>query len=164
MKKEWKKNNDLSYSFLVEEERTGEMDIQFNSTATKAICSIGEKGLEIVRTGFWKTGIEMKDLTGAVVLKAYPEKWYAYTSIVEFENNIYKLIIRNNPLAEFAISKNGTDMLAYGLATDNTRLKVRISTAGNPDFIFDFLLWYLFVPIANENFGDSYVFQMLLSE
>jgi hypothetical protein len=117
-----------------------------------------------MRTGFWKTGIEIKDVNGTVILKAYPEKWYANTSIVEFENDPYKLIIRNNPLAEFAISKNGTDMLAYGLSTDNNGLSVRISTAGGPDFIFDFLLWYLFVPIANENFGDSYLFQMLLSQ
>lgn len=158
MRKQWVKNTDFNYSFWVDEKKMGEMDIHFNTMAGKAICTIGEKVFNIRRTGFWKSNLEITDSNEAILLKTYPEKWYANTSIVEYENKQYKLIIRNNPLAEYAVTEKGKDVLAYGLSAENRELTVRISTPGNPTFIFDFLLWYLFVPVADENFGDTYSF------
>lgn len=158
MKKQWVKNTDSSYTFWVDEKKAGEMNINFNTIAVKAICLIGEKMLEIKRTGFWKSTIEITGSNEAVVLKTYPEKWYAHSSAIEFENKKYQLILRNNPMAEYAVTENDKDILAYGLDAENRELKVRISTSGNPGIIFDFLLWYLFLPIANENFGDTYSF------
>ena len=161
MKKQWTKTSDFNYTFLVDEKEVGKMEIHFNTISTKAICTIGGKDFEIKRTGFWKSNIEVTDSSGAVVLKTYPEKWYANTSVIEFENKKYKLIIRNNPLAEYAVTENDKDVLAYGLGTENTELGVRISSSGNLDYTFDFLLWYLFLPIATENFGDTYLFLLL---
>jgi hypothetical protein len=158
MKKQWVKNTGFNYTFWMDEKKIGEMEIYFNTIARKAICTIGGKVLEIKRTGFWKSNLEITDSNEAIVLKTYPEKWYANTSIIEYANNKYKLIIRNNPLAEFVITENELDLLAYGLSAENKELKVSVSGSGEHDFIFDFLLWYLFIPIANENFGDDYSF------
>lgn len=158
MKKQWAKNSDFNYSLWVHEKEIGKMEIQFSTSASKAVCLIDGNVLEIKRTGFWKSNLEITDSNENVILKTYPEKWYANTSIIEFENKKYKLIIRNNPLAEYAVTENDKDVLAYGLDTENRELKVRISTSGNDNLIFDFLLWYLFLPIANENFGDTFSF------
>lgn len=159
MKRQWVKNADFNYALWINEKEVGKMEIQFNTIASKAVCTIGEKRFEIKRTGFWKSNLEITDNNETVIiLKTYPEKWYANTSIIEFENKKYKLVIRNNPLAEYAVTENDKDILAYGLNTENRELKVKISTSGNDNLIFDFLLWYLFLPIANENFGDTYSF------
>jgi hypothetical protein len=158
MKKQWVKNSDFNYSLWMHEKEIGKMEIQFNTIASKAVCTIDGTRLEIKRTGVWKSNLEITDSNEKVILKTYPEKWYANTSIIEFENKKYKLIIRNNPLAEYSVIENDKDILAYGLNTENKELKVKISTSGNDNLIFDFLLWYLFLPIANENFGDTYSF------
>lgn len=162
MKKQWVKNADFSYTFEVDGQKTGEMEIQFNTPGSKATCKINGQLLEINRTGFWRSNIEIMEGDGRLLLKAYPEKWYANSSVIEFEGKIYKLLIRNNPLAEFTVTENDKDVLAYGLATENRELKLRITTHDNSHFILDFLLWYLFLPIANENMGDTYSF--LLSQ
>ena len=163
MKKQWTKTSEFNYTFLVDEKETGKMEIHYNTIASKAVCSIGEKKFEITRTGFWKSNLQITNSSENVILKTYPEKWYANSWVIEFESKKYKLIIRNNPLAEYAIAENEKDILAYGLDTEKKELRVRISTSGNTDFILDFLLWYLFVPIANENFGDTYLFFILQS-
>lgn len=160
MKKQWLKNVDFNYTFYINEKEIGKMEIHFNTIATKAICTINGKIFEIRRTGFWKSNIEIFDSTETMALKMYPEKWYANTSIIEFENNKYKLIVRNNPLAEYAVTENGKEMLAYGLVSENSELKVRIAASGNHNVILDFLLWYLFFPVAHENMGDAYSFMI----
>jgi hypothetical protein len=163
MKKEWVKNTDSQYSLSVEEKKMGDMNFHLNSLSSKAVCTLGEQVLKIKRTGFWKSSIEITDSQNAVLLKTYPEKWYANTSIIEYDNKKYKLIVRNNPLAEYAITENGEEWLAYGLATTDKKISVKISAHEHAPLIFDFLLWYLFLPVANENMGDNYSFLLLTS-
>lgn len=163
MKKQWTKTEGFNYIFLVDGQETGKMEINFNNMEQKARCSISGQVLEIKRTGFWKSGIEITDSSKSVILKAYPEKWYANTSIVEFGNRKLKLLIRNNPLAQLAITENDKDVLVYALAMHNREHQVVISSTGNSDHVLDFLLWYLFVPIAAENFGDDYSFLLMVS-
>lgn len=161
MQKQWKKTANFNYTFLVDEKEVGTMEIQFNTASIKALCTIDGKALEIKRTGFWKSGIEITDSNGAIVLKTYPQKWYANTSVLEYENQKLQLSVRNNPLAEFVIKENESDILAYGLATESGGIGVRIAGSAKAGFIFDFLLWYLFVPIAIENLGDNDAFLLL---
>lgn len=163
MKKEWVKNTDSQYSFFVEEKKMGNMDFHLNSLSSKAVCTFSEQELKIKRTSFWKSTIEITDSQDAILLKTYPEKWYGNTSVIEYDNKKYKLVVRNNPLAEYAITENGEERLAYGLATTDKKLSVRITTHEKAPLVFDFLLWYLFLPVANENMGDDYSFLLLTS-
>ena len=162
MQKRWIKNADFDYSLLIDEIESGRMAIQFQTIGNNATFNIGESEFKLNRTGFWKSTIEITDAAGRIILKTYPEKWYANSSIIDFEDKKYQLVIRNNPMAEFVIKENDQDMLAYGLDSEDGKLKVRITTSKESNMILDFLLWYLFVPIANENFGESYLF--LLSQ
>lgn len=163
MKKQWIKTKDFNYTFCVDETETGKMEINFNSLEQRAICSVNGQVLEIKRTGFWKSSIEITDSSSSVILKAYPEKWYANTSIVEYGGRKLKLLIRNNPLAQLAVTENDKDILVYALATQDKEHQVLISSTANIDYVLDFLLWYLFVPIAAENFGDDYSFLLMVS-
>jgi hypothetical protein len=41
-------------------------------------------------------------------------------------------------------------------------VNVKITTTEEPlDLLFDFILWYLFVPVATENLDDNLTFLML---
>ena len=113
--------------------------------------------------GFWSSSITVKDENEAVVLRSYTEKWYANSSILEYKGQKFRLKIRNNPLAEYVIfDENQNELLAYGLKVENHQCKVAIQSSGDKNYLFDFLLWYSFLPIAQENMGDSFVFQTLL--
>jgi len=82
---------------------------------------------------------------------------------LEYKGQKFRLKIRNNPLAEYVIfDENQNELLAYGLKTENHQCKVGIHSSGDTDYLFDFLLWYSFLPIAQENMGDSFLFQTLL--
>jgi hypothetical protein len=164
--KNWQKIDANKYSFSVNDTEMGTMEVILNSIDTKAVAKIGADEIIIRRTGFWKNVIELTTQNNEVIAKVYAEKWYANTLILDYKDKNYKIIIRNNPLAEWAITENNKDLLAYGLNTDNGNgmVTIKISSAeNNQDYILDFLLWYLFVPIAIENMGDSFSFLMLLA-
>ncbi len=163
MTKSWKKAGEGIYSFSVDSKEIGKMVIYYDSLDRKAKCHIENNDFVIKRTGFWKSTIEISNETGQTIAKIYPEKWYASSWTFDYNDKKYKLTVRNNPLAEYAIFDNSNEIAAYGLITENGLVNVRITTLNqSSDFVFDFLLWYLFVPIVTENMGDDFTFQMLM--
>jgi len=90
--------------------------------------------------------------------KVYPEKWYSNTSVLEYKGASYRLQLRNRNLAEYAVMRDGQDILTYRLFLAKRKTKVRISDSEIEfDYFFDALLWYLFAQIAVENMGDSFI-------
>ena len=93
-----------------------------------------------------------------------PEKWYVNNWVVEYRGKNYKLSVRNNPLAEYMITEGEKLILAYGLQAQDGKVQVKITGVHSPDnYLFDFLLWYLFAPVAIENIGDHMSFSLLLN-
>lgn len=163
MTKGWTKTGDSSYAFSVDGHEVGRMSISVNSLDRRADLTIGQDTFMIRQTGFWKSTTELTNQQGVCLIKAYQEKWYANSSILEFDGKQYKLVVRNNPLAEWAILDGEKELLAYGLTTENGKVSIRITSAETTtSYLPDFLLWYLFVPIATENLGDSFLFLMLM--
>ncbi|OOV26357.1 hypothetical protein BXU11_12780 [Flavobacterium sp. LM5] len=161
--KKWIKNEELKYSFEVAGKVIGNLTISYANFDRKAFFEIEDKKYTLEYNGFWSSSITVKDENEAVVLRSYTEKWYANSSILEYKGQKFRLKIRNNPLAEYVIfDENQNELLAYGLKVENHQCKVVIHSNGSIDYLFDFLLWYSFLPIAQENMGDSFVFQTLL--
>ena len=161
--KTWKKLNESTYAFYKHDEKMGEMTIEMTVLERKAIFQIEEQQYILKHTGFWKSNLEIEDASGTIVLKTYNEKWYANAAVIEFDHKKLKLIVRNNPMAEYAIFDGDKEILAYGLDTNEGKATTRIQTSiHNKSYLLDFLLWYLFVPIAHENMGDNITFTMLL--
>lgn len=164
MERKWTKLDENKFSLTVDEKKVGEMHISTGSTSMQATCKIGNEDFTIQRTGFWKSTVEILDDKGKLVAKTYNEKWYANSSILEFGNKKYKLILHNNPMAEYAIMDEGKTMLSYGLNAESGKITVKINVAQvDSNLLFDFLLWYLFVPIVSENTGDNFLFQLMLT-
>jgi hypothetical protein len=164
MKKNWIKTGDTNYSLFVNDIEAGQLEVQINTIDSRAIARIGDETYHLKRTGFWKTNIELTDASGRRVMHVFNKKWYANASILEYRGKEYQLLVRNNPLAEWAILDGEKDILAYGLAADNGVINIKITAATTSDDLLpDFLLWYLFAPIAQENTGGNFVFLMLLS-
>lgn len=166
MTKNWTKTGKTTYSFSADSTLIGTIELSLNSMDSEAHIKMGKDDFKIKRTGFWKTQIEMTDKSNAVIARIYAEKWFASAYILEFDNVIYKLVLRNNPLAEWAIIRDNTDLLAYGLHLENSEgpVHARITGSGRGlSFLLDFLLWYLFVPIGSEQLGDHISLSILLS-
>ncbi len=164
MTKKWEKSGERSYTFSINEREIGTLELFPSTLESKATATIGENAFTIKRTGFWKSSIEISDAQGEIVAQVYHEKWYSNAFILEYGGKAYKLLIRNNPLAEWAILEDEAVLLAYGLDTANGKAALKI-TAGTvaSDPLLDFLLWYLFLPVAAENCGDDFVFLLLLT-
>lgn len=161
MKKKWQKTAEGRYSFLFNDKEIGHMEIDLKSSDTKAIFKTGDNDFILRRTGLWKTSLEISDGKGIVISKASVEKWYANSYSLEHHGKKYKLMIRNNPLAEWVILENSKELLSYGIDVDNGQILVKITSGkGNQDSLLDFLLWYLFLPIVNENSGEDFLFFM----
>ena len=155
---------ELNHYFLdVDGKNVGEMQISPSSTAHIANCKLGEFEFTIRRTGFWKSNIEILDSNKRTFGKVYNEKWYANSSILEFKNKKYKIILRNNPLAEYVIFDKDKDLLAYGIKTDQKGIVIQITAEEESDLVLDFLMWYLFAPIVIETTGDNFIFHLLLT-
>lgn len=160
----WKKTGVSSYSFFVNNEEVGKMQKELNSSTSKATFSFENRELTIKRTRFWKSSLEVFDASGQIIAKTYSAKWYKNALVLEYNNTKFNLVARNNPLAEWAIVEDGKDILSYGICTVEGKVSIKIdSKTNNKDYFFDFLLWYLFYPIALENCGDSLAFLLLVS-
>ena len=164
MDKHWKKYQDTAFIFFTDNNETGKMSINFGAVKKAATFNIGQNHYSIKQKSLWNSNLSITDTNEAEILKMYAEKWYANNWVIEYGGKRYKLSVRNNPLAEYVITEGNKEILAYGLQTDNGKVQVKITgTTGQSDFIFDFLLWYLFAPVALENMGDNTSFLLLLS-
>jgi hypothetical protein len=162
MEKKWQKKDEGKYAFLMDDEERASLDIVFGSNDCKAVAKIDNAEYIIKKTGFWKNSIEIENSGGQLIGRAYYDKWYANSFKLDYRTDSYKVIIRNNPLAEWAILSNDRVLLAYGLSPEDGKIIVRITGNSNTDNLLDCFLWYLFVPIASENMGDDFVFTMLM--
>lgn len=165
MSKIWKKNQDNSFTFFNDDEQIGSIDFTFDNMNKAASFSIGSKHYSIHRKGFWSSVLLIRESNENEVAKLYAEKWFANNWVLEYESKRYQISVRNNPLAEYVITSDEKEILAYGLQANGGNIEVRIKGSnGENEFIFDFLLWYLFAPIAVENMGDNLMFSLLLAQ
>ena len=68
-----------------------------------ASLQIGDEIYTIRRIGFWKSSVEVSDARQRLVARVYPDKWYAHRLSMDYRGHSWKLVIRNNPLAEFLL-------------------------------------------------------------
>lgn len=161
--KNWKTIKQGLYSFSVDGNEIGTLEVVYQNFERKAIFKIEDKIYTLIYKGFWKSTYDIFDESNKVVLKSSFEKWYAATTNLEYKGKQLKLKIRNNPLAEFVIFDEENELLGYGLGANSGKVNVKISTAlNNTDYLLDYLLWYTFLPIAQENIGDDFTLQALL--
>lgn len=159
----WKKLSEEKYLFYVGEKKIGELEYQTSKWNRSAIINIEGQLYSIQHSGFWKSKLQILNYKSNVVLKAYSEKWFSSQTTIEYKGVKLHLKIRNNPLAEFVITNEASELLSYSLETNGGTVVTNIiSLPENDDYLLDFLLWYLFQPIAQENAGDNLVFQSLL--
>jgi hypothetical protein len=160
--KKWIKKNDFNYTFEVDEKTIGTLEMVYTNFDRKAIFIIESQKFTLKYNGFWKSNFEIKDENETVILKSFTEKWYANSTVLDYEGNKLKLKIRNNPLAEYVIFDGEKEILAYALDTKLGKPSVRINS-NSSDYLLHFLLWYIFIPIAQENIGDDLLFLTLLA-
>lgn len=162
--KKWVKSDNSFFTFWEDTKWIGTMEIATGTSERKAIVKFENQTILIKKTGFWKSNLEVTDLNEQIIAKVYYEKWYANSFILEYDQKQYKLLVRNNPLAEWALQDNGSDVLAYGLDTRDGKVCIKItSSAVKSNYLFDFILWYLFLPIATEQSADDFTFLMLIA-
>jgi hypothetical protein len=156
--KHWKSLGDNTYILFNSEKESGKFTF-FNTLNSKAIAIQNEQEFHFTRTGFWKSKIEISDKLGQKIAEIYAEKWYSNAHILDYKNKSYKLVVRNNPMAEWVLLDNNKEILAYQLSTQNGKATVKITSASEEnEVLFDYILWYLFRPIALENTGEDLSF------
>jgi len=165
MNKHWKRNQQNGFILSVDGQEIGEMNVNFSGLNKSATFNIRQDQFTISARGFWNTSLVIADKSENEILRMYAEKWYANNWLVEYKGKTYKLSVRNNPLAEYLITEGDKLALAYGLQAQGGKVQVKITSMNEPSyFIFDFLLWYLFAPVASENMGDSLTFSLLTNQ
>jgi hypothetical protein len=165
MNKLWNKNQDNGFSFFIDNIEIGVMTFKFSNLNKNAFFHIGGKHFSISNKGFWNSILFITDISENVIAKLHAEKWYANQWLLEYEGKYYKLSVRNNPLAEYIITEGEKLILSYGLHTSDGKVQVKITGMNkSDDFIFDFLLWYLFAPVAVESMGDNLTFSLLFTD
>lgn len=163
MQKNWKKTADYTYTFSRDDKVVGELHLLPHSPDRRAQATLGKQTFSIRRIGFWQNKMEIRDEQENLLMKVYPEKWHSSSYVIAYQGKTYSLVLRNHPLAEWAIMENDSVLLAYGLEVQDGKSSLKI-TVSDPksDLLLDYLLWYLFLPIATENCGDDFLFFMLL--
>lgn len=156
---QWTKTPDATYLLSNQEELLGELRLQHYSNCSLAVGRVRGREIQIRRVGFWKSRVEITDSFGQVLLEMQPQKWHGDAYVVRARGQEYCLRLRNNPLAEYVIGQGEQELLTYGLTLENRLAGVRISHnpdySGEPLFELDLLLWYLFLPMVEESFGQQ---------
>lgn len=159
------KKQDNTFTFFSEENAVGDLTFHYNTGNKTGSFSIGESNYTISRKSLWSSTLLIAGKDEAIIATVYAEKWYAHHWVLEYGSKNYKLAVRNNPLAEYVITDGEKEILAYGLHSANGKIQVKISGTGSTDnVIFDFLLWFLFAPVAIENMSNDISFLLLLAQ
>ncbi len=165
--KKWQKVSDTKYELWIQNQMVGSLQLDFSNWSRKATVHTPKGTFYLNLKGFWQNKIQIEDKNGLVVLEMFAEKWYANYWTVLVGTEKYKLTVRNNPLSEYVISKDGQELIGYGLdAQSGEKVATRITHSVEPThihFLFDYLLWYLFLPIAHENGADTFLLLILLT-
>lgn len=154
--KNWNKTSHGSYAFTIDGEQKGTMNVI--RTAGLAEAKIKGKGYTIKSKGFLKLFLEVLDENGHTVLKLTQDSWLASRWELNYNFKRYKLVLRNFPLAQYVISDNGREILSYGLKTRKFKPYLHIeSDTDERDMLLDFVLWFLYAPVVEENSGDEFI-------
>ena len=111
----WDKTSDNTFSFFVNDEEVGKIQKTFKTSGITAHFSIRKDNFTIKRTGFWKSVVEVFDAKGQIIAKVQTTNWFSSSFILEYNDEKYSLVVRNNPLAECVILKDGKELLSYGI-------------------------------------------------
>ncbi|MEO5775988.1 MAG: hypothetical protein ABIQ27_03730 [Flavobacterium sp.] len=159
----WQKVNEKKYIFSVGEKKVGELDLSFKRLKRTALLNINGELFSIEQIGFWKNKLRILDAKENCILMATPENWFSNKTKVVYNNIQFQLKVRNNPLAGIVLLQNEKELLSYGLKSNNGKIIIEIeSNQKQEGYLFDFLLWFLFRPVAQEQTGDDFTFQSLL--
>lgn len=154
--KNWNKTTHSNYSFTIDGEQKGTMNII--RTAGLAEAEINGKSFTIKSRGFLKLFLEVVDEAGQTVLKLTQDSWLASRWDVIYNFKRYRLVLRNFPLAQYVVSDNGKEILSYGLKTQKYKPYLHIeSETSERDLILDFVLWFLYAPVVQENSNDDFI-------
>lgn len=161
MKALWKKKDELHY--VLELNEMDVLELRYPKHQFESTCSLhlGTKTYQLTTSGFWKKSIQLKDDRGELIAKAQTESWRAHTMKLEIGGRIFQLVLRNNPLAEWAVLDGTETMLSYGLNAEKNEVAIHIHMGKEAEnLLLHGLLWFLFHPIAKENSSD-YLFILL---
>lgn len=118
--------------------------------------------------GFWKSVVEWTDQNRQVVFRVEQVNWHGFKYQFTWQGLQHELIIRNAPLAEYAITRNGRDVLAYGLKPHGNGVLTAITSSEEhePQHLYEFhlLLWFLFSAIAEGETGEGKADDFFLSQ
>ncbi len=157
MNKKWIRETSNIYVFSIDGKTIGKLELHLNNIGTD-IIRIDENIFTIEKPSFWKANIIVFDQQKKAVMQTSIQKWYSNKFNLEADGKIYTLLCRNNPLSEWVIQSETKDILAYGLNADNNNAMVNMKISSSDtenNFMLDFLLFYLFLPIAMENMGNN---------
>lgn len=112
---------------------------------------IGGRTLSLRSRGFWRQQFVLTAADGEELTVLQPAGWLSSNYRFRLYGQDYTLVVRNSPLAEFAVQQDGKDLLAYGLKVIARKPQAVVTRAAHfpPDrYELDVLLWYLFAPVA----------------
>ncbi len=162
--KHWAKTGEGHYQFKNGSEDLASLFLDYKSSDRKALATINGEAFTIKQTNLWKNHIAITNASNNTIITITPEKWYSSSFNVQWGLNNYQLNVRNNPLAEWVLQQNGKDVLAYGLKTAKNKVFTQITEANTiTAVILHALIWYLFLPIATENSGQSLLFNLMVT-
>lgn len=157
MKKEWVKIEQGSYQLLVDEKPVGTMNFLGNGPGSGAKFESGSTTYFIKPEGFWKLRYKVTDQSG---IELFSIRQAAKEQSFTIPEGTYQLKLHNNPLAEWVISDGEDILLSYGFTITGSKVKIGIKTARQQhNYLFDFLLWYIFLPVAMEELGEEWTFE-----
>lgn len=154
--KNWSKITHSNYNFTIDGEQKGTLNIIRYGKEAEAI--LNGKRYTIKSKGFLKLFLEVFDEAGQTVLKLTQDSWLASRWDVLYNFKRYRLVLRNFPLAQYVILDNGKEILSYGLKTQKYKPFLHIeSETSERDLILDFVLWFLYAPVIQENSNDDFI-------
>ena len=151
----WTKKEATAFELSADNTTIG--TLTFNRNFTTGTALFDKEKITIRRTGFFKSNLEIVNGEGKIIGYSHPKKWYSASILLNYQERVYEIKVRNNPLSEFALYDGNEQLIAYGLTHENRKPAVKINSTTD-ELFFHFILWYLFYPVAIENSGNELLF------
>ncbi|OJJ18647.1 hypothetical protein BKI52_23855 [marine bacterium AO1-C] len=146
MNKYWKQITRKEYVLMTNEARVATLHMTKHGQAE---IYTNEQQYCIIRKKSWFRSFRVLDAQGNIVAEASPKKWYSESLLFQYQQQVYLIKHRNNPLFEVVLQNlQKQDIIAYGKGIENLKEKIKVTDhrqgSNTTDYLPDAIVWFLF--------------------
>lgn len=164
MKRNWNITKNGKHVLSINNKVVGEIEHLVNTTSKRSKFRIEDNEYIIKKVGQYGDKMVLQDVKSNEILSISNDERQLKKWVLEYNNQTYEFRIIDGTLHEFAIVDKNDTLISYSFKEllDLSTVLVKVD-AKVENYFFDFVIWYLFYPLAYFHLGGDIDFKTTMN-